>query len=111
MAPRASESASGGAGMHVARATLGYNVLAALNAANAWHAFDRRSFASVASFTGGWPTSELPVPALAAHIAANAVAAHYGGFRGRLAPVNAALGLGAAAGLVAIERSARSSRE
>jgi acetyl esterase/lipase len=93
------------------RATLGYNVLAALNAANAWHALDRRGYGSVASFTAGWPTSELPLPTLGAHVAANAIAARYGGFRGRLAGLDLALATGTAAALVALQRSARGSAD
>jgi acetyl esterase/lipase len=93
------------------RATLGYNVLAALNAANAWHPLDRRGYGSVASFTAGWPTSELPLPMLGTHVAVNALAARLGGFRGRFAPLDVALAAGTAAGLVALQRSARASSE
>src|SRR5438874_1285062 len=63
------------------------------------------------SSTAGWPTSDLPLPTLGAHLAANAFAARHGGFRGRLAPVDAALALGTAATLVALERSGRGSAE
>jgi acetyl esterase/lipase len=93
------------------RLTLGYNLLAAVNAANAWHAFDRRGFGSVASFTAGWPTSELPLATLGAHAAANALAARYGGFRGRLRGLDLALATGTAAALVALQRSARGSAD
>ena len=69
--------------MDVGRVTLASNVFAALNVANAWRAFDRRSIASIPVFLAGWPTSELPMPMLGAHLAGNVLAARRGEFRGR----------------------------
>ena len=86
---------------------LGATVLAALNAANAWRPFDRRHFPSAYCFAAGWPTSELPLPALAAHLTLTGVAAARGDLQGRRGLAAAALSLGTAASLGASYRVAK----
>jgi acetyl esterase/lipase len=88
-------------------AVLGFNALAALNAANAWRPFDRRSSVSLACFAAGWPTSELPLEALGVDLGANAIVAVGGGFAGRRGAVAVGLGAATAAALVSIYRAAR----
>lgn len=106
LAPCRAWARAGSDDVRVSRLTV-YNALAAVNAANAWHSFDRRSYGSVASFAAGWPTSELPLQALGAHVAANALGAR--AWRGRTAPVDAALAAGTAITLLALHRVARGS--
>jgi acetyl esterase/lipase len=86
---------------------LGANVLAALNAANAWRPFDRRHFPSAYCFAAGWPTSELPLQALAAHLALTGVAGARGDLRGKRGLATAALSAGTAAALGASYRIAK----
>lgn len=88
-------------------ALLGVNVLAALNAANAWRPFARRSVISPPCFVAGWPTSELPVHALAAHVAAGTAIAATTPTPRREAAFGAALGVGAAGLMVAQHNVAR----
>ncbi|MBE7188672.1 alpha/beta hydrolase [Jatrophihabitans endophyticus] len=90
-----------------ARTALALNAVAAVNAANAWHPFDRRGRGTVASFLAGLPTSELAVPYLGAHLTITAALARRGAFGGRVGAVNAALAAGTAAGYVAMSRAAR----
>jgi acetyl esterase/lipase len=89
------------------RNTLLLNAMAALNTANAWTAFDRKTPASVGAFAAGWPTSELPLPTLGAHLALNALAARRGAFRGAGGMASTGLALGVSAGLIGLETSAR----
>lgn len=86
---------------------LGYNALAALNAANAWHPFSRFTPLSVPCFDAGWPTTELPLQMLGAHAAVNAAAVRAGHARGASGRAGLALGAAAAAGLVALHRIGR----
>jgi acetyl esterase/lipase len=86
---------------------LGANVLAALNAVNAWRPFDRRHFPSAYCFAAGWPTSELPMQALAAHLALTGVAAARGDLQGRRGLAAAALSAATAASLGAAYRVAK----
>lgn len=90
---------------------LGANVLAALNAANALHPFDRRHAPSVWCFAAGWPTSELPLQALGAHVALTGVAAARGDLRGLRGVAAGALGIATAATLGATYRTAKSAGE
>ena len=90
---------------------LGANVLAALNAVNAWRPFDRRHFPSAYCFAAGWPTSELPLPALGLHLAVNGVAAARGDLRGKRGLAAALLGAGTAAELGASYRAAKSAAD
>jgi acetyl esterase/lipase len=86
---------------------LGANVLAALNAVNAWRPFDRRHFASAYCFAAGWPTSELPMQALAAHLALTGVAAARGDLEGKRGLAAAALSAATAVSLGAAYRVAK----
>ncbi len=88
---------------------LALNALAAANTANAWHPVDRHGRLSMQAFLAGWPTSELALPSLGGLVAANAVGAWRGGFRGRAGVLSAALAAGSATTLVAMERLARQS--
>jgi acetyl esterase/lipase len=90
---------------------LGANVLAALNAANAWRPFDRRHFPSAYCFTAGWPTSELPLQALGVHLALTGVAAARGDLHGKRGLAAAALSAGTAAALGASYRIAKTAGE
>lgn len=91
------------------RVTLAYNALAALNAANGWHPFDRHGDGSVAAFLAGLTASELPVATAGAQLAVNTALARAGGFRGRTGMAGAALATGTAATLGALEYVARQS--
>jgi acetyl esterase/lipase len=93
----------------LAHGSLVVNATATLNALNAWRAFDRHTNASLPVFAAGWPTSEFPLPTLAAHLAVNGFLARRGAFRGRHGAINGALAAVAAGGLVALEVSARGS--
>jgi acetyl esterase/lipase len=86
---------------------LALNGLGLVNALNAWRPFDRRGEASLACFAAGWPTSELPLEALAAQGAGNVVAALRGDLTGRRGAVAAGLASATAAALARIYLSAR----
>jgi acetyl esterase/lipase len=84
----------------------GMTALAAANALNAWRPFDRHGRGSLASFFAGWPTSELPLAALGAHLALAGVAARRGDFAGRLGAASAATGAGVAGLLLRLRQQA-----
>ncbi|WP_375502576.1 alpha/beta hydrolase fold domain-containing protein [uncultured Jatrophihabitans sp.] len=86
---------------------LAYNAAAALNAANALRPLDRRGPASGLAYVAGWPTSELPLPALGLHLAANTVGARAGGLRGRAGAANVALLAGTTGVLLGLDRAGR----
>ncbi len=88
---------------------LALNALAGANVANAWHPFSRRGRASFASFLAGWPTSELPLPALWLHLASMTALGACGAFRGRAGVANVVLAGTVAAGLVGLQKVARDS--
>ena len=91
------------------RTALAINSAVALDVANAWHPLRRRGSASELSYLVAWPISELPVPVLAAHLAASGLLARHGAFRGGVGALNATLGAGIAAGLVGLQKAAHDS--
>lgn len=90
---------------------LGMNALTAVNAANARRPFDRHGAASVECFAAGWPTSELPLQTLAAHLLLNGAAFAHGGNRGIRGAAGLVLSAATAADLLAVHRVAKGADE
>ncbi len=106
---RITTDAAWGTPMPSREVALGLNALAAANVANAWQPFSRRRSASFASFLAGWPTSELPLPALWLQLGAMTALGARGAFRGRVGIANGLLTGAVAAGLVGLQKAARDS--